>query len=107
MTLKELQYLIALAETRHFGKAAELCSVTQSTLSLQLRRLEEHLGVELFDRSSQPITPTAMGWQIIPLARMVLMTTDEMCRLAGSSEKNSLRATHLGKTSQTADHLTL
>ena len=90
MTLKELQYVLALAETGHFGKAAEVCYVTQSTLSLQLRRLEESLGVQLFDRDHKPVTPTPVGWQVIPLARMVVMATDEMRRLARKEGQTTL-----------------
>ena len=65
LTLVQLQYLIALDEHRHFIKAAQSCFVTQPTLSMQIKKLEEELGVKLFDRSKQPIIPTDVGVLVI------------------------------------------
>ena len=72
MTLTQLQYLVALDEFRHFGKAAEACGVTQPTLSMQVQKLEEELGVALFDRLHQPIEPTEVGRQAIAQAKRTL-----------------------------------
>ena len=59
MNLRDLRYLLAVAEHEHFGRAAETCGISQPTLSVQLRKLEESLGVTLFERSSKTVTPTA------------------------------------------------
>ncbi|MCP5159498.1 MAG: hydrogen peroxide-inducible genes activator [Gammaproteobacteria bacterium] len=72
VTLQELRYLVAVAEEQHFGRAAELCHVTQSTLSIQLKKLEDQLNVILFDRSQPQATPTPVGREIIAQARLVL-----------------------------------
>ena len=58
MTLLQLRYIIAIDQYRHFGKAAEACGLTQSTLSLMVKKLEEELDVRIFDRDSHPVTAT-------------------------------------------------
>ncbi len=75
LSLVQLQYLIALDEYRHFIKAAESCFVTQPTLSMQIKKLEEELGVKLFDRGKQPIIPTDVGILVIEQAKKVLNET--------------------------------
>jgi len=82
MTLAQLQYLVALDTHRHFGDAAAACDVTQPTLSGQLQRLEEELGVELIDRSHQPVVPTAAGEPIVEEARAVLAARDRLATTA-------------------------
>ncbi|GAB3530339.1 hydrogen peroxide-inducible genes activator [Pontibacter brevis] len=72
MTLVQLEYLVAVDTYRHFATAAEHCFVTQPTLSMQLQKLEEELGVQLFDRSRVPVRPTEVGKDIIAQARIVL-----------------------------------
>lgn len=72
MTLTQLEYIVALDTHRHFVLASEKCFVTQPTLSMQVQKLEEELGVKIFDRTKQPVMPTAMGERIIAQARMVL-----------------------------------
>ena len=72
MTITQLEYVLAVERYRHFGKAAKACNVTQPTLSMQLQKAEEELGVVLFDRSKNPILPTEEGTQIINQARLVL-----------------------------------
>lgn len=72
MTITQLEYAVAVDDHRHFGKAAEACNVTQPTLSMQLQKLEDHLGVILFDRSKKPIIPTEIGKQVLEQARSVL-----------------------------------
>lgn len=72
MSFRTLQYALALAETGHFAKAAAQCDVTQSTLSLQIKRLEEYLGVELFDRQARPVKPTAAGEHVLAHARQAI-----------------------------------
>jgi len=86
LTLQELRYLVAVAEEQHFGRAAELCHVSQPTLSTQLRKLEDQLNVTLFDRSQPQVAPTPVGREIITQARLVLaeahkIQTIALCRL--------------------------
>ncbi len=72
MTITQLEYAVAVDTYRSFVLAAEKCFVTQPTLSMQIQKLEDHLGVKLFDRSRQPITPTEIGVEIIEQARILL-----------------------------------
>ncbi len=72
MTLVQLEYIIAVDTYRSFVAAAEKCFVTQPTLSMQVQKLEESLGVKIFDRSRQPVVPTEIGEKIIEQARTVL-----------------------------------
>jgi len=72
MTLTQLEYLVALDTYRHFVMASEKCFVTQPTLSMQVQKLEEELGVKIFDRTKQPVIPTEIGISIIAQARVIL-----------------------------------
>jgi len=72
MTLTQLEYIIALDTHRHFVSASEKCFVTQPTLSMQIQKLEEELGVKIFDRTKQPVIPTEIGASIIAQARVSL-----------------------------------
>ncbi|KPJ80751.1 MAG: transcriptional regulator [Gammaproteobacteria bacterium SG8_30] len=85
MNLRDLQYVVALAETGHFGEAAERCHVSQPTLSAQIKKLEEYLGVALFERQPRNVTPTEVGTQIIERARRVLQETADIRELARAS----------------------
>ncbi|PCJ65637.1 MAG: DNA-binding transcriptional regulator OxyR [Bacteroidetes bacterium] len=78
ISLIQIQYLIALDEHRNFIKAAEASFVTQPTLSMQMKKLEEELGVLIFDRSKQPIMPTAIGKKIIEQARVIYNETGQI-----------------------------
>lgn len=78
MTLVQLEYLVALDTHRNFVQAAEKCFVTQPTLSMQIQKLEEQLGVILFDRSKQPVVPTSVGTEIIEQARVILNETGKL-----------------------------
>lgn len=72
MTITQLEYILAVEKHKHFGKAAKACNVTQPTLSMQLQKAEEELGVVLFDRSKNPIMTTEEGEKIIHQARLVI-----------------------------------
>jgi LysR family hydrogen peroxide-inducible transcriptional activator len=72
MTITQLEYILAVDKFRHFGKAAKACSVTQPTLSMQLQKAEEELGLVIFDRSQSPILNTSEGAKIIAQARLVI-----------------------------------
>ena len=82
MTLAELRYLVAVAELRHFGHAAERCHITQPTLSSQLRKLEESLGVQLVERTTRSVTLTPIGERIVTHARRILEESDQIAELA-------------------------
>lgn len=78
VTLTQLEYIVAVDVHRHFGRAAESCFVTQPTLSMQIKKLEEDLGVIIFDRSKQPLIPTDVGQRLIDQARVVLSESAEL-----------------------------
>lgn len=77
-SLAQLQYIVALDTYRHYVSAAENCYVTQPTLSMQIKKMEEELGVILFDRSKQPVVPTEVGKRIIAKARDVLRHSEKI-----------------------------
>src|SRR6201996_6139423 len=85
MNLKDLKYLVALADTGHFGKAAERTFVSQPTLSAQLKKLEEYLGVKLVERQPKNVQLTEVGKQIVIRARRMLDESDEIVALARSN----------------------
>jgi len=72
MTFVQLEYIVAVDTYRHFATAAGNCFVTQPTLSMQVQKLEEELGLKIFDRSKQPVIPTEAGREIIGQARRIL-----------------------------------
>jgi LysR family hydrogen peroxide-inducible transcriptional activator len=93
-TLKQLQYLVALQDTGHFGKAAESCFVTQSTLSASLRELESLIGTTLVERTRRIVRFTPLGGRIADKARQVLREAEEladMARAAGQPLTGELR----------------
>lgn len=87
MTLQELKYIAAIDQYRHFGKAAEACGLTQSTLSLMVRKLEEELDVRIFDRNAHPVAPTEIGRKIIDQAKVVLYNVDQITEMTRSEKK--------------------
>ena len=84
MNLRDLKYLVAVADTHHFGQAAERCFVSQPTLSGQIKKLEEELGVTLFERTKRSVETTHLGEAIVAQARQVLEQTDALRQLAQS-----------------------
>jgi LysR family transcriptional regulator, hydrogen peroxide-inducible genes activator len=82
LKLKDLRYLVALADQRHFGRAAARCFVSQPTLSAQLKKLEQSLGVQLIERAPNNVSLTAVGEEIVARARRILEAGDEMVGLA-------------------------
>ena len=73
MTLQQLEYVLAVYRSRNFAKAAEACDVTQPTLSSMIQKLEEELGVKIFDRRKQPVAPTPVGRLVVEQAWRVLV----------------------------------
>ena len=82
LKLKDLRYLVAVADARHFGRAAERSFVSQPTLSAQLKKLEDYLGVQLIERSPKRVPLTAAGEEIVERARRILDAGDEIVELA-------------------------
>lgn len=82
MNLRDLEYLLAVAEKRHFGLAAEACHVSQPALSTQIRKLEEHLGLRLFERTTREVTPTPEAEYILAHARTILDNVGEIRKYA-------------------------
>ena len=82
MTLTELRYLVAVARERHFGKAAEACFVSQPTLSVAIKKLEEELDVKLFERGSNEVTATPLGLEIVRQAQVVLEQVADLKEIA-------------------------
>ena len=92
MTLQQLEYVLALEKTRHFVRAAELCGVTQPTLSAMIQKLEDELDCKIFDRSRQPIEVTEIGKQIIDQAQVIIYQANQL-KESVRGEKNSLSGT--------------
>lgn len=89
MTLQQLQYIVALNKTRHFVQAADLCKVTQPTLSMMVQKLEEELDVQIFDRTKHPIEVTPIGEKIIIQAHITLSQADKIKEII-SVEKDAI-----------------
>jgi LysR family hydrogen peroxide-inducible transcriptional activator len=82
MTLTELKYIVAVARERHFGRAAEACFVSQPTLSVAIRKLEDELGITLFERGGTEVGVTPIGQQIVSQAQKVLEESANLKELA-------------------------
>lgn len=82
ITLRQLQYVVAVAEARNFRKAAQLCHVSQPSLSAQLAQLEEALGVRLFERGRSGVLPTSAGTELIERARKLVLDADDLIESA-------------------------
>ncbi len=87
MTITQLEYIVAVDTYRSFVAAAEKCFVTQPTLSMQVQKLEDTLGVKLFDRSRQPVTPTEIGIEIITQARILLGECEKIKEIITDRQK--------------------
>ncbi|MBV5263420.1 LysR substrate-binding domain-containing protein [Pinisolibacter aquiterrae] len=85
MNLRDLQYVLAVADLGHFGRAAEACHVSQPTLSGQILKLEDELGVRIFERVGRSIRPTPVGEQILAHARRAVSSADDITALARAS----------------------
>ncbi|GAB3998335.1 LysR substrate-binding domain-containing protein [Spirosoma daeguense] len=88
MTLSQLDYIVAVDTYRHFATAAEACHVTQPTLSMQIQKLEDELGVLVFDRSKQPVVPTETGQAILAQARDVLRAARRIPEIVSESKED-------------------
>jgi LysR family hydrogen peroxide-inducible transcriptional activator len=96
MNLRDLQYLIAVAETLHFGQAAQRCFVSQPTLSGQIKKLEQTLGVTIFERTRRSVVITPAGEGILSHARIIMEQADAMKQLARSFQDPVAGSLQLG-----------
>ena len=96
MTLVQLEYIVALDTYRNFVTAAEKCFVTQPTLSMQIQKLEDSLGVKLFDRSKQPVVPTEIGTEIIAQARVLLTESHKIKEIVSDRQRDLAGELRLG-----------
>jgi LysR family hydrogen peroxide-inducible transcriptional activator len=85
MTLTELRYIVALARERHFGRAAEACFVSQPTLSVAVKKLEDELGVQIFERGAGEVTVTAAGSRVVEQAQRALEEADRIKSIVKAS----------------------
>ncbi len=95
-TMKQLQYLVALADTRHFGRAAERCHITQSTLSAGIRDLESVLGTAVAERSNRHVLITRVGAQIAERAKALLRDAEEVMEVASAGRSPMTGEMRLG-----------
>ena len=86
MNLRDLNYLVAVADLRSFVQAAEQCCISQPTLSTQIKKMEEALGIRIFERSNKKVLPTEPGEQIIASARRILMEIQNINELAANAQ---------------------
>lgn len=86
MNIRDLTYLVCIAELGHFGKAAEACFVSQPALSMQIKKLEGELGVQLLERTNKSVTLTDTGITIVTLARQILQQVDELYEVAQAAK---------------------
>ncbi len=86
MTITELKYIIALDRERHFGKAAQKCFVSQPTLSIGIKKLEEELGISIFERLNNKVIPTQAGFEIIEAAKKTIMQTEVIKAIASKKD---------------------
>jgi LysR family hydrogen peroxide-inducible transcriptional activator len=96
MNLRDLRYIVALADFGHFGRAAEACHVSQPTLSGQILKLEDQLGLAIFERHGRSVHPTAAGAEILVRARQTLAAADEIFAIAKASRDPLAGPLHLG-----------
>jgi len=106
MTITQLEYIIAVDECKSFAKASAKCHVTQPTLSMQIKKLEEHLNVLLFDRTKKPVRPTELGKQIIEQARISLNEFGRIQNIIESKEGDVSGEIRLGVLPTISPYLT-
>ncbi|MDR0766209.1 MAG: hydrogen peroxide-inducible genes activator [Odoribacteraceae bacterium] len=96
ITITQLEYIVAIDDCRHFAAAAERCFVTQPTLSMQVKKLEEDLGVLIFDRSRHPVEPTELGARLIGQARIVISSTRRINEMINEDKQEATGLLRVG-----------
>jgi len=105
MTLQQLEYIVAVDNHRNFVRAADSCGVTQSTLSLMIKKLEEELDVRIFDRDAHPVTPTRTGQKVIDKARSILYGSNQLIEMTRSQKQLETGELRIGMISTVASVL--
>jgi len=105
MNLQQLEYIVAVDTHRHFEKAAEQCFVTQATLSMMIKKLEQELDMIIFDRSRQPVVPTETGKAVIEQARVVLKETRQLKLLSKEAKSATAGLLRIGVIPTVAPYL--
>ncbi len=105
MTLRELRYLVALANRAHFGRAAEDCHVSQPTLSTQIRKLEEYLGLALIERNAKSFAFTPIGQDMVEKARRIVTEVDALLSSARTPQRPLTGPLNLGVIPTLAPYL--
>ena len=96
MNLRDLQYLVAVADHQHFGKAADVCHVSQPTLSQQIKKLETYLGVAIFERDNRHVRLTPIGIDLVAKARRIVAESENLIQLAKSAGDPSVGDLRIG-----------
>ncbi|MBE3110391.1 MAG: LysR family transcriptional regulator [Acidobacteria bacterium] len=104
-TLRQLEYLVAVSETRHFGRAAERVHVTQPTLSEQLRALEQRLGVQLVERSRSAVVVTPIGTEVVEISRRMLRDAQRIRDCTGNIGQGLAGVVRIGLPSTIGPYL--
>jgi len=97
-----MEYIIAVDQHGHFGKAADTCGITQPTLSLMIKKLEEELDVQIFDRESHPVKATEFGRKIIDKAKVVVFNSNQLVEMTKSEKELSSGEIKIGMISTVA-----
>ena len=105
LTLKQLRYFSALARHRHFGRAADVCAISQPAMSMQIKELEDTLGVPLVERSARQVRLTGFGEELATRAAAILRSVDELSDLARSSRDQFVGRLRLGVIPTVAPYL--
>lgn len=105
MTIVQLEYIIAVDTHRHFVTAADECNVTQPTLSMQIKKLEEELDIMIFDRNKQPIEPTEIGKRVIDQARNIIQGKDRISELIDNTRNDVKGEVRIGIIPTIASYL--
>ena len=95
-TLKQLKYICAVADLKHFSKAAESCFVSQSALSTGINELEQNLGAKIFERHNKQVLITPLGEELVARARIILIQTNDLMAIAQKSAEGFIRQLHIG-----------
>lgn len=105
MTIQQMEYVVAVDNYRHFVKAAESCNVSQSTLSMMVKKLEDELDTVIFDRDAHPIRPTAAGEKIISQMKVILFNTRQLREITLSERALSSGDVHMAMIPTVASDL--
>jgi LysR family hydrogen peroxide-inducible transcriptional activator len=105
MNFQQLEYIVAVDTWRHFSTAAQKCNITQPTLSMMIQRLEEELGIKIFDRSKQPVMTTQIGRKIVEQARTILGETKQLKNIVEEQKGEAHGDLHIGIIPTVAPYL--